>query len=103
MRHRITFIAGLAVGYVLGAKAGKERYEQLARAARRIADNPTVQETAGLVGAQVSNAGRTVYTKVSEKLPVTSLRDFLARPTEEEAAAVERTQINGAPLGDGSR
>ncbi|WP_016906623.1 hypothetical protein [Streptomyces xiaopingdaonensis] len=43
MRYRLTFAAGLAVGYVLGSKAGRERYEQLAAATRRIAENPAVR------------------------------------------------------------
>lgn len=85
MRYRITFIAGLAVGYVLGAKAGRARYEQIAGTARRVVESPAVQETAGIVGAQVSSAGKTVATKVGDRLPVTSVRDFLARPTPEEA------------------
>lgn len=89
MRYRITFATGLAIGYVLGARAGRARYEQLARVARKVADNPVVQEVAGLVGAQVSNAGRTVYDKAVDKMPVTSVRDFLARPTEEEMDLVE--------------
>ncbi|MFD3684701.1 hypothetical protein ACFWTE_07775 [Nocardiopsis sp. NPDC058631] len=89
MRYRITFVAGLAIGYVLGAKAGRARYEQLARTARKVADSPVVQEVAGLVGAQVSNAGRTVYDKTVDKMPITSLRDFLARPTDEEIELVE--------------
>ncbi|GLU46325.1 hypothetical protein [Nocardiopsis ansamitocini] len=102
MRYRITFVAGLAVGYVLGTKAGRARYEQITRAARRITENPAVQETAGLVGAQVSNAGKTVYTQVSQRLPVTSVRDFLSRPTEEEAAEaalIEHAELNGRPPG----
>ncbi|OLT27407.1 hypothetical protein BJF83_02245 [Nocardiopsis sp. CNR-923] len=99
MRYRITFAAGLAVGYVLGAKAGRARYEQLVRTARKVADSPVVQEVAGLVGAQVSNAGRTVYDKAVDTLPITSLRDFLARPTEDERDLVEweRHMAEGRP------
>ncbi|CAM3722320.1 hypothetical protein [Nocardiopsis rhodophaea] len=96
MRYRITFAAGLAIGYVLGAKAGKARYEQIARTARRIAESPAVQETAGLVGAQVNNAGRAVYTKVNEKLPVDSVKDFLARPTDEESDELRTSDLNGS-------
>ncbi|MEU0242023.1 hypothetical protein ABZ234_30470 [Nocardiopsis sp. NPDC006198] len=103
MRYRITFVAGLAIGYVLGAKAGRARYEQLARTARRVADSPVVQEVAGLVGAQVGNAGRTVYDKTVNKMPITSLRDFLARPTDEEIELVEwETRVsNGTQPGSG--
>jgi hypothetical protein len=42
------------------------------------------------VGAQVSNAGRTVYDKAVDKMPITSVRDFLARPTDEELHSMER-------------
>ncbi|WP_017612844.1 hypothetical protein [Nocardiopsis salina] len=103
MRYRITFAAGLAIGYVLGAKAGRARYEQLARTARKVADSPVVQEVAGVVGAQVGNAGRTVYDKAVERMPVTSVRDFLARPTDEELELVrwETHMANGSANGNG--
>ncbi|MEU0489555.1 hypothetical protein ACOQFV_13765 [Nocardiopsis changdeensis] len=97
MRYRITFVAGLAIGYVLGAKAGRARYEQIVRTARKAADSPVVQEVAGLVGAQVSSAGRTVYDKTVAKMPITSVRDFLARPTEEEIDLIEWETVNGEP------
>jgi hypothetical protein len=45
----IGFVLGAATGYVLGARAGRERYEQLARAYRRISDHPAVQSAAGVV------------------------------------------------------
>ncbi|MEU3310481.1 hypothetical protein ACWGSK_13090 [Nocardiopsis sp. NPDC055551] len=97
MRYRITFVAGLAIGYVLGAKAGRARYEQLTRTARKVADSPLVQEVAGLVGAQASNAGRAVYDKAVDKMPITSVRDFLSRPTEEESELLdwEAGTVNG--------
>ena len=42
---KISFLAGFAAGYVLGAKAGPERYEQIKAAAAQVKDNPTVQQT----------------------------------------------------------
>ncbi|MDF5757005.1 YtxH domain-containing protein [Spongiactinospora sp. TRM90649] len=56
MRYRVTFAVGLAVGYVLGSRAGRERYEQIKRATQRVVDSPAVQEAAGLFGARVSQA-----------------------------------------------
>lgn len=47
------FLVGVAVGYVLGSRAGRERYEQLLRAYRRLADHPMVQGAAGVVRAKV--------------------------------------------------
>ncbi|TWF79588.1 hypothetical protein FHX44_115521 [Pseudonocardia hierapolitana] len=50
------FLLGAAVGYVLGARAGHERYEQLHRTYQRIADHPAVQGAAGVVRARVEEA-----------------------------------------------
>ena len=36
MRGKIIFVAGIGVGYVLGAKAGRQRYEQIASAADKL-------------------------------------------------------------------
>lgn len=43
MRGKILFATGLAVGYVLGTRAGRERYEQLKRAAQGFWNDPRVQ------------------------------------------------------------
>jgi hypothetical protein len=47
------FILGAAVGYVLGAKAGRGRYDQIMRTYRKIADHPAVQGAAGVARAKV--------------------------------------------------
>ena len=49
----LKFLLGAAVGYVLGARAGRERYEQLSRTYQRVADHPAVQGAAGVVRARV--------------------------------------------------
>jgi hypothetical protein len=58
----IPFMLGAAIGYVLGTRAGRERYEQLASTYRRVADHPAVQGAAGIAKAKVvdavSTAGR---------------------------------------------
>lgn len=54
MPSKTTFLAGFAVGYVLGARAGRERYEQIMSAARNFARNPKVQETAGTLQSQAA-------------------------------------------------
>ncbi|TDE59021.1 YtxH domain-containing protein [Nonomuraea mesophila] len=68
MRYRMTFAVGLAVGYVLGSRAGRERYEQIKRTAQRVADNPRVQEAAGVVGAQASRFAGMARTRVGDTL-----------------------------------
>lgn len=47
-------LLGAAIGYVLGSRAGHERYEQIKRWGSRAADHPAVQGAAGFVQAKVS-------------------------------------------------
>jgi len=44
MRGRILLVIGFGVGYVLGAKAGRQRYEQIAGAADKVWNSPTVKK-----------------------------------------------------------
>lgn len=55
MLSRTTFIAGFGAGYVLGARAGKARYEQIAKLARSVAGNPAVRSTAGSLQTKVQS------------------------------------------------
>ncbi|PJJ65238.1 hypothetical protein [Compostimonas suwonensis] len=43
MKGKLLFVAGAAVGYVLGARAGRKRYEQIAAAASKVWNAPPVQ------------------------------------------------------------
>jgi hypothetical protein len=54
MKGKFGIAVGLAAGYVLGTRAGRERYQQLTASAKRIADEPSLQrlqeELNGLFG-----------------------------------------------------
>ncbi len=43
---KITTLAAVGVGYVLGARAGRQRYEQIAARAREFWGDPRVQRAA---------------------------------------------------------
>jgi hypothetical protein len=51
---KLSFLAGAAIGYVLGARAGRARYEQIMRAAHKVTGSQTVQSTAGVLQAQAT-------------------------------------------------
>lgn len=53
MQGRILFVTGAAVGYVLGARAGRRRYEQIKASAERLWNNPKVQDGVDQVVDQV--------------------------------------------------
>ena len=52
---KLSNLAYAAIGYTLGARAGRERYEGIVRLARRIAGSQTLQSTAGVVQGQVDH------------------------------------------------
>ena len=46
---------GFVIGYILGAKAGHERYAQIRRLTSTVSDHPAVQGVSGFVKAKVTN------------------------------------------------
>src|SRR5215471_4848463 len=66
MRYRVVFLAGLGIGFVIGTRAGRERYEQMRRLARKVADNPSVQQAAGVLQAQAATYAKTAGGKVAD-------------------------------------
>ncbi|MCP2310494.1 hypothetical protein FHR36_003627 [Kitasatospora paracochleata] len=69
----MTLIVGVGIGYVLGARAGRQRYEQIAAAARQLKENPKVQDAAGKArqqaGAVAGRAAGAVADRVGDRLP----------------------------------
>jgi hypothetical protein len=65
MKGKILLVVGLGVGYVLGTRAGRARYEQMKKAASALWNDPRVQH-------QVNNAEDFVKDKAPD------LAEFLA-------------------------
>lgn len=70
-----SFLLGVALGYVLGTRAGRERYEDIVAAARRVAGSQTVQATAGVIQAQVLEITEQAKQRVGRGsiVPISSL------------------------------
>jgi hypothetical protein len=70
MAGNLKLVAGLAAGYVLGARAGRERYERIAAATRRLAERPEVRELTGKVrsglGAGLEKAAGTASDRLQQ-------------------------------------
>jgi len=54
VKFKAGLLVGLGAGYVLGTRAGRERYQQIAEAARAFMDNPGVQRLSGEVNKTVA-------------------------------------------------
>lgn len=55
MRGKILFVVGLGVGYVLGARAGREKYDELVERVQKVWNDPRVQKQANNVGEFVKD------------------------------------------------
>ena len=69
MRYRATFLAGLAVGFVAGTRAGRERYEQMKKLAQKMVDNPTVRNAARAAGEKAADLTKVAKDKAAERMP----------------------------------
>ena len=61
---KLSFLAGFGAGYVLGARAGRERYEQIRRGWENAKDDPRLQSLAGLAQARADDVVASVRTKM---------------------------------------
>jgi type IV secretory pathway TrbL component len=66
--YRISFVAGFAAGFVIGTRAGREKYDQMVKMAKAAAENPAVQQAAGTIQAQASSLASTAAQKVGSQL-----------------------------------
>lgn len=81
----IGYVAVLAVGYVLGTKAGRQRYEQLAGTYRAVTGSPAAKS--------VIDAGR---RKIAERVsPDPALVELTPIDSGTEVIAPESTKRNG--------
>jgi hypothetical protein len=66
MRYKATFIAGVAVGFIVGARAGRDKYDQLVGYGRQIAAHPKVQQATSNVQAKVTELTKTAAAKAPD-------------------------------------
>jgi hypothetical protein len=65
MKKLLILVAG-GIGYVLGTKAGRERYEQMRNTVTKVKDDPRVQEKAHQAADLAKQKAPVVKEKLSE-------------------------------------
>ena len=65
---KLGFLVGFGAGYVLGAKAGTERYDQLKRLYGNLMSTPAVQQATGKAKGAVGSSIGTAKDKASESV-----------------------------------
>ena len=66
---KLSFLAGFGAGYVLGSRAGRERYEQIRRAYAQAKDDPRLQSLAGVAQAKADDALSSLRSKMGTETP----------------------------------
>ena len=99
MRGKLMFLGGLAAGFVLGSRAGRQAYDELLRTAQKVKESPTVQEAAGVVQAQATKVYEQSKATVTDKLSNTRFGERLrTSDTATEPVAVGTGTTNtGSP------
>ena len=70
MIRKLTLAAGFGAGYVLGARAGKERYRQIEAKFRELAGKPAVQDMTHNLADTAEQLGEKAKAVVGEKVAV---------------------------------
>ncbi|WP_116949812.1 YtxH domain-containing protein [Jiangella endophytica] len=81
MKGKLLLLAGAAVGYVLGTRAGRQRYEDLKGRADALWHDPKVQQKV----ADAQDAVRTRAPELQEKLT-----DAASRATDKVRSTMQR-------------
>ncbi len=99
MRGKIMFLGGLAAGFVLGARAGREKYEELVIRGRKVLDHPTVQEAAGVAQAQATR----LYSEGKDKLGQSKLGEKLGGNGHKQELTAADDAFAGTPATAGAK
>ena len=92
MAGNLKLLAGLAAGYVLGARAGRERYERIAEATRRLAERPEVRELTGKVRSGLGAGLEKAADTASERL-------HQVRGEDSDSGGQSRAEVGGPEAG----
>jgi hypothetical protein len=98
MKGKLLFVAGAAVGYVLGARAGRKRYEQIRGAAERIWETPGVQnqveqvkdfaaQRVGDIPSAIADGAQKAFTSLVNSRKNTSKQASASQAASESSAA----------------
>ncbi|GAB3662859.1 hypothetical protein GCM10027591_14020 [Zhihengliuella somnathii] len=85
----LTFLTGAALGYVLGARAGREKYEAIRSKASELWDDPRTQEQVSKVTSAVEEKAPQAAAFVKEKSP--QVASFVKEKAPQVADKVRET------------
>lgn len=99
MKGKLIFAAGLGIGYLLGSRAGRKRYDQIVAAARKVWETPAIQtqvhRAEDFAAEQVGNIPGAVFNGVSKLVGKTAKAAATRRAAAQPAS--DSTEPPAAP------
>ena len=95
---KLLLLVGAGVGYVLGTKAGRQRYEQLRATAQKVKEDPRVQEKAHQAAEMAKQTAQQAADLAKEKAPV--VKDKIAGAASAAASKVKSSDTPDEDLTD---
>lgn len=92
---RPSLILGMGVSYVLGAKAGRQRYEQIQRMWRRASDSPAFQDAADKVKGAAAFGLERARDKAAEGISV-AVNNALGLSASESSGSNSSSRSNSS-------
>ena len=102
MFRKLTLAAAAGAGYVLGAKAGKERYNQIEAKFREIAGMPAVQNATATVMDTASSVADQAKSTVNDKVGGSSSASSYPPPPATTGTTVTEPDVVVVDLGTGA-
>jgi len=104
---KLGMVVGAAVGYVLGAKAGRERYEQIAASARQLMEKPQVkrvmESAPGNLGARVEQVANKAADAVHQASDRVAPSDAAAKGATTDGPGGTTNASKRSATGSGTR
>ncbi|MFE7224350.1 hypothetical protein ACFU7D_06170 [Nocardioides sp. NPDC057577] len=100
MFKKPALLAAFGIGYVLGARAGRERYDAMVAKAQELWHDPRVQEkahNARVVAGEKADAARHA---VQDKMPGDSTPSSASAPTSQTTPSAPRPHDTVDPVAD---
>jgi hypothetical protein len=91
MKGKILLVVGLGVGYVLGTRAGREKYDELVARAQKVWNDPRVQKQASNVGDFVKEKAPDVAEFVTTNVKKATTRSSSAAKPATRKAPTSRS------------
>lgn len=72
MKGKLTLLAGAAIGYIIGTRAGRERYEQLKSSVNRAWKDPRIQDRVNEAEHFISDTAKHTVPQMQERVTETA-------------------------------